>query len=66
MSLRGFHIVFVTVCTLLCAFLALWGFVLAPEFYGMAMALGITGVVGLLLMPIYGVYFIRKASKLHL
>ena len=31
MSLKGFHIVFVTVSTLLFVFLALWSFVLAPE-----------------------------------
>ena len=31
MSLRAFHIVFVTVSTLLFAFLALWAFVLAGD-----------------------------------
>lgn len=66
MSLRAFHIVFVTICTLLCAFLAIWAFVLSPENEGMSTGLGVTGIVGLLLMPFYGVYFIRKASKLHL
>ena len=30
MSLRGFHIVFITVTTLLCIFMAVWGFGLAP------------------------------------
>ncbi len=66
MSLKGFHLVFVTVSTLLCAFLALWSFVLAPENSGIVTALGIVGVVGALLMPVYGVYFYRKITRIHL
>ena len=66
MSLKGFHLVFVTVSTLLCAFLALWAFVLAPEKSSMATALGIVGVVGALLMPVYGVYFYRKITRIHI
>lgn len=66
MSLRGFHIVFVTVCTLLCAFLTVWAFALAAEADEMTLAMGAVGIIGLLLMPLYGIYFIRKASKLHL
>jgi hypothetical protein len=66
MSLRGFHIVFITICTLLCAFLILWAFVLAPEPSVFSTGLGITGIVGILLMPLYGFYFYRKAVKLNL
>lgn len=66
MSLKGFHLVFVTVSTLLCAFLMLWSFVLAPEKSGMATALGVVGVVGALAMPIYGLYFYRKISRNHI
>lgn len=66
MSLKGFHLVFVTVSTLLCAFLALWAFVLVPEKSSMATALGIVGVVGALLMPLYGVYFYRKITRIHI
>ena len=66
MSLKGFHLVFVIVSTLLCAFLALWSFVLAPEKSSMATALGIVGVAGALLMPMYGVYFYRKITRIHL
>lgn len=66
MSLRAFHIVFVTICTLLCAFLVAWAFWFSPEATGFATGLGITGIIGLLLMPVYGIYFIRKAAKLHL
>ncbi len=66
MSLKGFHIVFVTVSTLLCLFLALWSFVLAPEPSTMATALGIVGITGALLMPVYGVYFYRKITRIHI
>ena len=67
MSLRGFHIVFVTVSTILSLFLVLWGFgVLSSKSDGIAQVVGVIGVVGLILMPIYGVYFYRKAKKLAL
>lgn len=66
MSLRGFHLVFVTICTLLCAFLVVWAFLLAPEPSAFSTSLGVIGIIGLLLMPVYGVYFLRKASKLNL
>ena len=66
MSLRSFHIVFITVCTLLCAFLILWAFVLAPEPSAMATAFGVVGVIGILLMPIYAICFTKKANQLHL
>jgi hypothetical protein len=66
MSLRGFHIVFVTVSSLLCLFIAVWAFALAPEPSAMATSLGVVGVLGLVVMPVYGVYFYRKAAKLVL
>lgn len=66
MSLKGFHIVFVSVSMLLFAFLILWGFLLASEKSTLTNAMGITGIVGVLLMPVYGVYFLRKARRIHL
>ncbi len=66
MSLRSFHIVFVTVCTLLCGFLVLWAFILRPEPSAMATAFGVVGLVGMLAMPVYAVYFLKKANQLHL
>jgi multidrug transporter EmrE-like cation transporter len=65
MSLKGFHIVFVTICTLLCLFLALWAFALAPERTAMTLAYGIVGICGVVLMPVYGVYFYRKIVSNH-
>lgn len=61
MSLKGFHIVFVTVSTLLCVFMAAWGFLISSE---MSFGIGGVGILGSILMPIYGVYFYRKASKI--
>lgn len=66
MSLKGFHIVFVSVSLLLFAFLILWGFLLAPEKSTLATAMGFTGIAGVLLMPVYGVYFLRKARRIDL
>ncbi|MFD2258015.1 hypothetical protein ACFSSA_15145 [Luteolibacter algae] len=66
MSLRGFHIVFVTVCTLLFAFLLTWALALAPERSALTNSMGFIGAAGLLFMPVYGVYFLKKAAKLHL
>ncbi len=66
MSLKGFHIVFVTVSTLLFVFLALWAFVYMQETSSLTRSLGITGIVGACVMPVYGVLFYRKACRIHL
>ena len=67
MSLRGFHIVFITLTTLLSVFMLAWAFWLAPsEAAGTARVVGAIGVFGLLVLPVYGVYFYRKAKKLIL
>ncbi len=66
MSLRSFHIVFVSICALLSVFLIVWGIYLAPDLSSTSIITIAVGVIGLLLTPIYGVYFLRKAAKLHL
>ena len=66
MSLKGFHIVFVTVSTLLFVFLALWAFLYMQETSALIRTLGIIGISGTCLMPVYGVLFYRKACRLHL
>jgi len=66
MTLRGFHIVFVTFCALLFGFLTAWGFLISPERSPFAIALGSIGIAGLVATPFYGVYFYRKAKKLVL
>ena len=65
MSLRAFHIVFVTVSTLLCVFMVTWAFLFAESAIA-ARILGAVGVIGLIVLPIYGIYFYRKASKILL
>ena len=65
MSLRGFHIVFITLATLMAMFLAVWAFGFAPSDAGVAApVLGIIGVIGAIGLPIYGVYFYRKAKNI--
>lgn len=66
MSLKSFHVVFVTVCTLLFAFLTVWSFLISDEQSSLIRSLGWVGVAGLLMMPFYGVYFLRKAKAIHL
>lgn len=65
MSLRNFHIVFVTVSSLLFAFLTLWSFLFAPEKSSLTHTIGITGITGLVLMLAYGIYFLRKTRQLE-
>ena len=65
MSLRAFHLVFITICTLLCVFMAVWAFRFA-ESATAAMILGTVGILGTVALPIYGVSFYRKASGIHL
>lgn len=66
MSLKGFHIVFVTVSTLLFLFMAAWGFFLAPEQTTLTRVIGSVGVGAALVMLVYGVYFYRKITRLHI
>ena len=67
MSLKGFHIVFVTIATLFFAFLILWAHVFAAdEPSALRDAIGYVGIGGLVLLPFYGVYFLRKARKIDL
>ncbi len=66
MSLKSFHIVFVTVCTLLFTFLAVWSFLISDEQSSLIRSMGYVGIAGIVLMQVYGVYFIRKARAIHL
>ena len=67
MSLRGFHIVFIIVTTLLSLFLVGWALFLAPVSAGLMRSfLMVAGIVCSIGFPIYGVYFYRKAKKLIL
>ena len=66
MSLKGFHIVFVAVASIMFAFLVLWSFAITSEKSVVASTLGYLGIAGLLVMPLYGRYFLRKAERMNL
>jgi hypothetical protein len=54
------------VSTLLFAFLVLWAFVLAADRTPMVTVLGSLSVAGLLVMPVYGIYFYKKVRNIVL
>jgi hypothetical protein len=65
MSLRGFHIVFVALTTLLSVFMTAWAILWAPADAGyLKPCLMIVGIGGCIVFPIYGVFFYRKAKNL--
>ena len=67
MSLRGFHLVFITFATLLCLGLAVWSFGFAPRNGGWALtAFGVAMVIATFALPYYGIRFYRKAKNLIL
>lgn len=67
MSLKAFHIIFVIITTLLCVFLVAWGFRLAPiEMADSAKVIAYVGLIGAIVMPIYGVSFYKKIKKSNL
>lgn len=63
MSLRGFHIFFITFVTLLFAGTAYWSFMMTTEQSISVKVLGILSVVAVIAFPVYGVYFLKKAKK---
>lgn len=66
MTIKNFHIFFVTLSTILCAFFVVWAFSIAPAPGKAATLVGILGVIGLVGFPIYGVTFLRKIRNQHL
>lgn len=66
MSLKSFHIVFVTFAFLMSLFFIFWSFVYLDEPSSMKSLIGYSGIAGLILTPIYGIYFWKKAAKIIL
>ncbi|MEJ6570647.1 MAG: hypothetical protein QNL01_10675 [Akkermansiaceae bacterium] len=62
MSLKGFHILFITIATLLCVFIVVWAFVLASSAGTGLKVFGGTCAVAAIILPIYGVSFYKKAK----
>jgi len=61
MSLKIFHICFIIVSTLLCAGVAWWCFA-----NGVERLYAVPFLVAAALLPVYGVWFLRKTRKLIL
>ncbi|HEY3762132.1 MAG TPA: hypothetical protein VGN23_10340 [Verrucomicrobiae bacterium] len=58
MSLKAFHLIFVTLLTTLSLGFSAWGFL-----SGKIIA-GIAGIAAAVLVIIYGVYFLKKLKKI--
>jgi hypothetical protein len=58
MSLKAFHLIFVTLLTSLSFGCAAWAFVDGKVFWGVA------GIVVGILVIIYGIYFLKKLKKI--
>jgi hypothetical protein len=66
MSLKSFHIVFVTFTFLMSLFFVLWSFVWSADTSTATEIIGWCGAAGLLLVPVYAVYFWKKAANIIL
>lgn len=64
MSLKGFHILFISIATLLCVFVVLWAFVLERNSSLGLQVFGGTCALAAILLPVYGVRFYQKAQKI--
>jgi hypothetical protein len=58
MSLKAFHLIFVTLLTALAFGFAVWAFNTAHPGFGVA------GIAAGILVIIYGVYFLKKLKKI--
>ena len=66
MSLKSFHIVFVTFTFLMSLFFTVWSFGFAKDLSLSTSLIGWCGIAGLVLAPIYGLYFWKKSAKIIL
>jgi hypothetical protein len=58
MSLKAFHLIFVTLLTTLSFGCAMWAFIAGRPFFGLA------GIAAGILVVIYGIYFLKKLKKI--
>lgn len=58
MSLKAFHLIFVTLLTALAFGCATWAFLAGNSFWGAA------GIVAGIAVIIYGVYFLKKLKRI--
>lgn len=67
MSLKAFHILFISVSTVLSAVFALWCFrEFARTDQPAALAGGVLGAVGVAALLVYGVRFVKRARRVGL
>jgi hypothetical protein len=64
MSLKGFHILFITLSTLLCVFVVVWAFLFASHAGTGLKLFGGTCAVAAIILPVYGVSFYRKSREI--
>ena len=64
MSLKGFHILFITLATLLCVFVVLWAFVFASYTEVSLKVFGGVCAVMAIILPLYGIRFYRKSREI--
>lgn len=64
MSLKGFHILFITISTLLCIFVVLWAFVFASYSEMSLKVFGGVCAVMAIILPVYGIRFYRKSREI--
>jgi hypothetical protein len=58
MSLKAFHLVFVTLLTSLSLGFTAWAFIAGHPLFGLA------GIAAAILVVVYGVYFLKKLKKI--
>ncbi len=58
MSLKAFHLIFVTLLTALSFGCAAWAFSAGDTFWG------VTGIVAGIVVIIYGIYFLKKLKRI--
>jgi type IV secretory pathway TrbL component len=63
MSIRGFHLFFISLASVFCALVAIWAFVVGADDVLLKVVGGLCALAALVL-PVYGVYFYRKAKNL--
>ncbi|MFK7911057.1 MAG: hypothetical protein AB8F34_10735 [Akkermansiaceae bacterium] len=64
MSIKGFHIIFITIATLLCLFVVVWAFVLEDTATLWLKIFGGSCALAAIVLPVYGVSFYRKVQKI--
>jgi len=63
MSIRGFHLFFISLASVFCALVAIRAFVVGADDVLLKVVGGLCALAALVL-PVYGVYFYRKAKNL--